>query len=92
MIEYVIGVDGGNTKTDYFLFTTDGHFVDAIRSGTCSHEALKDGYEGSYRTMNKEISTLLTNNNIQINNVVAACFGLAGVDVIEQKKSIRVRC
>ncbi len=37
---YIIGVDGGATKTDYLLFTTEGEFVDALHLGTGSHEVL----------------------------------------------------
>jgi len=47
MKKYVIGVDGGNTKTDYFLFDTEGNFVDYIKEGTCSHEHV--GYAGAER-------------------------------------------
>ena len=46
--KYIIGVDGGNTKTDYLLFDTEGNFIDGLRSGTCSHEGLKDSFDGSY--------------------------------------------
>ena len=47
MKKYIIGVDGGNTKTDYFLFDSEGNFIDFHRAGTCSHEGLKDSFEGS---------------------------------------------
>lgn len=36
--QYVIGVDGGNTKTDYFLFDIEGKLVSHLRGATCSHE------------------------------------------------------
>ena len=49
--EYILGVDGGNTKTDYFLFDLNGKYVDAIRCGTCSHEALSDSFSGTKRVM-----------------------------------------
>ena len=58
-MRYVLGVDGGNTKTDYLLYDVEGNFVDGIRSGTCSHEGLKDGFEGAYRVMNEKITELL---------------------------------
>ena len=38
MKKFIIGVDGGNTKTDYLLYDTEGNFIDGVRSGTCSHE------------------------------------------------------
>lgn len=85
---YLLGVDGGNTKTDYFLFTTDGHFVDAIRKGTCSHEALKDSYAGTKRVMSEHLSELFARNNITIDDISAAAFGLAGADIATQKKEL----
>ena len=89
--KYVIGVDGGNTKTDYLLYDTFGNYIDGIRSGTCSHEGLKDGFEGSYRVMKENIDNLLSRNNLSIEDVATGAFGLAGVDCpYQQKKLIEV--
>ena len=86
--KYLIGVDGGNTKTDYLLYDVDGNYVDGIRSGTCSHEAKGLGFEGAYRVMNEHITMLLERNNVSIKDVSGAAFGLAGVDVPFQKKAL----
>jgi len=45
MKKYLLGVDGGNTKTDYLLTTTEGEFVDILRKGTISHEQFSAGYD-----------------------------------------------
>lgn len=86
--KYIIGVDGGNTKTDYFLFDIEGNFIDFYRGGTCSHEGLSDSYEGSYRVMNEVFTELFNRNNITVNDIEAAAFGLAGVDVPIQKTNL----
>lgn len=86
--KFLLGVDGGNTKTDYFLFTTDGQFYDAIRMGTCSHEALKDSYAGTKRVMGEHLATLFERHNISIDDIEAAAFGLAGADIASQKKEL----
>ena len=88
MKQYVLGVDGGNTKTDYFIFDIHGEYVDHIQDGTCSHEGLKDKYEGSYRIMKRNIETLLERNNIPSESILTGAFGLAGVDVIDQRKNL----
>lgn len=88
MSQYLLGVDGGNTKTDYLLYDTLGNFIDGIRSGTCSHEAKGLGFDGAYRVMNENIMLLLNRNSINIKDVVGSCFGLAGVDVPFQKKAL----
>lgn len=87
-MKYILGVDGGNTKTDYLLYDTEGNFVDGLRSGTCSHEGLKDGFEGAYRVMNEKITELLSRNGLTVNDVEASAMGLAGIDCQYQKEQI----
>ncbi|MGI6711042.1 MAG: N-acetylglucosamine kinase [Bacilli bacterium] len=87
-MKYILGVDGGNTKTDYFLFNEKGEFVDHLRSGTCSHEGLPDSFEGSYRVLNCDLEKLFTKNKITVKDIKAAVFGLAGVDTPRQKKEL----
>lgn len=88
MKQYIIGVDGGNTKTDYFLFDTEGNFLDFIREGTCSHEGLKDSFEGSYRVMKDVFDRFLSRNNLKPEDIKASVFGLAGVDIPYQKAKL----
>ncbi|MCU6708636.1 N-acetylglucosamine kinase [Paenibacillus sp. J5C_2022] len=85
---YVIGVDGGNSKTDYFLFDGNGHYKDHIRSGTCSHEQFPDGYESAFRIMRENIAQLLSRNGVEMKDVAAGAFGLAGADIPPQKKQL----
>lgn len=85
---YIVGVDGGNTKTDYFLFDTDGNFIDFYRGGTCSHEGLKDGFNGSYTVMRKVFDSFLAKNNLTPHDIAASAFGLAGVDTPYQKQKL----
>ncbi|SFJ01116.1 BadF-type ATPase [Paenibacillus sp. UNC496MF] len=85
---YVIGVDGGNSKTDYFLFGLDGRFVDHLNAGTCSHERFPDGYDGAYRVMAEQLGKLLGRNGLTMADVAAGAFGLAGADVPSQKERL----
>lgn len=91
MEKYLLGVDGGNTKTDYLLCTEDGKFVDVYRAGTCSHEQCDDGYDGMERMMKEQLSILLTRNGIGVSDIVSAGFGLAGADLPGQLKELRKR-
>lgn len=86
--QYIIGVDGGNSKTDYFLFHMQGNFIDHIRAGTCSHEQFSDGYASSYRIMNEQIHALLVRNQLSMEDIAAGAFGLAGADIPSQKKQL----
>lgn len=87
-MKYILGVDGGNTKTDYLLYDVEGKFIDGLRSGTCSHEGLKDGFEGAYRVMNERITELLSRNGLTVEDVAASAMGLAGIDCQYQKEQI----
>ncbi|MFD1179075.1 N-acetylglucosamine kinase [Paenibacillus puldeungensis] len=86
--QYVIGVDGGNSKTDYFLFDTEGIFIDHIHTGTCSHERFSDAYASAYRVMNENIQQLLARNQISMGHIAAGAFGLAGADIPSQKEQL----
>ena len=50
---YYLGVDGGNTKTDFALMRADGTLIDWIRVGTCSHETLPGGYAAAAQDVYK---------------------------------------
>lgn len=82
----VLGVDGGNSKTDYLLHGLDGRLIAHVRAGTCSHEAL--GYPGACAEMDKQIAALLKRAGIARTDVEAAVFGLAGVDHAGQKAEL----
>ena len=79
---YVIGVDGGNTKADYYLFDIDGHYIDSLRDTTCSHEVV--GYEAAQSIMQARIGELLHRNGLEMRLVAAGAFGLAGIDNSDQ--------
>ena len=85
---YILGVDGGNTKTDYYLFDTDGNFVDMYRDGSCSHERLHDSFDGTYRIMKKVFDEFLGKHNLKPEDLVASAFGLAGCDLPYQERCL----
>lgn len=87
-MKYILAVDGGNTKTDYLLYDIKGKFIDGKRCSTCSHEGLPDGFDGTYRVMNREINDLLKSNHLTLNDIEAAALGLAGIDCKYQKDKI----
>lgn len=86
--EYILGVDGGNTKTHYFLYDGEGNFVDCIKAGTCSHEALPDSYVGTGRELDRRLTELFSRNKIRISDIAYAVFGLAGADFEYQKQRL----
>jgi len=90
-VKYILGVDGGNTKTDYLLCTPEGDFVDVLRTGTCSHETFSNGYDGMQQAMQTQLNQLFERNNITAANIAAAGLGLAGADLPEQITELEKR-
>ena len=86
--KYILGVDGGNSKTDYLLCKSDGTFVDILRRPTCSHEHAGVGYEGMQAKMQSQLNDLFTKHNIGVEDIVATGFGLAGADTGEQIENL----
>ena len=91
MQKYFLGVDGGNTKTDYLLCTVEGDFVDVYRTETCSHERFENGYEDMEQVMGKQLTHLLNRNGIDIESIASAGLGLAGADLPSQVTELKKR-
>ncbi|MCL2225138.1 MAG: N-acetylglucosamine kinase [Defluviitaleaceae bacterium] len=91
MKKYLLGVDGGNTKTDYLIYTTEGKYVDLLRTGTCSHENFPDGFDGMERVMREQLDKILSRNNIDVTDIAAGGFGLAGADFPWQIEELEKR-
>ncbi len=86
--KYLLGVDGGNTKTLYFLHELSGKYVDHVAAGTCSHEALPDSYRGTERELRTRLHELFSRNGVHVEEVEFAVFGLAGADFAHQKREL----
>jgi N-acetylglucosamine kinase-like BadF-type ATPase len=93
MSKFLLGVDGGNTKTDYLLATLDGEVVASLRAPTASHECFDDGFDGMERAMRTQLAQLFVHNSITVSDIAAAGMGLAGADhpwqVAELEKRVR---
>lgn len=89
MSKYILGVDGGNTKTDVFLFTEDGTFAAHERFGTCSHENMPDSYTGAKRALSSFVNAVLARVGAEIADVKAAAMGLAGIDIPVQRAAMQ---
>lgn len=88
MLEYVIGVDGGGTKTHYALFDLQGNLLNFIEGGPGNHEAYTNGYEGARKELERSIFKLLKPDGMKPKDISYAVFGLAGVDIKKQQKEL----
>jgi len=93
MTKYVIGTDGGSTKTHYALFDSHGKFMNFIQGGPANHEVYPDGYEGTSKEIKGSIFKLLQQSRLKPEDIDYSIFGLAGVDIKKQQKELsRIIC
>ncbi len=88
MKNYILSVDGGNTKTDYLLTDTKGEFISISRYGTCSHEQFTNSYIGMYEAMKSHLDDFFYKNKINVSNIKHSTFGLAGCDMPSQQQKL----
>lgn len=88
MKKYVLGMDGGGTKTHCAIFTLDGKLVDFITWGRTNHECLSGGYDELRSELKKLFSYILDKNGIGAEELGKCVIGLAGVDTKRQHEMI----
>lgn len=86
--KFVLGVDGGNTKTQYYLFDLSGKPAGELRAGTCSHEKMQTGFEGCKKEMKRQLDILFSQSGIRPKDIAYSVFGLAGADFDWQKRKL----
>lgn len=88
MSGFVLGVDGGGTKTDYLLFDMDGHKKAHLRGGGTNHEGMAGGMNELESRLKFVLLPFLRENGLHPCDIVASVFGMAGVDVPSQKSAV----
>lgn len=84
MKKYVLGLDGGGTKTHAALFDIEGNLVDIMDWGPTNHEVLEEGFSQLSDEMKGLLSFLLQKNSIEAEDLAVSAFGMAGVDTRRQ--------
>lgn len=85
-MKYIIGIDGGGTKTVGCLGNTKGELVDFAQVGPTNHHS--NDLQKTKNNLHKLIRKLLKRNSIDICDLVFVSAGLAGVDRDKDKKLI----
>jgi N-acetylglucosamine kinase-like BadF-type ATPase len=85
MASYVLGVDGGGTKTDYLLFDTEGNLKAHLRGVGMNHERMAGGFTELETRLNEALLPFLAENSLAPQDLAGSVFGMAGVDVPSQK-------
>lgn len=85
MKKYLLGLDGGGTKTDMFIFTADGELVSHARGGATNHEAYEGGFDEMIPVFDALLDDALGKAGLSVGDISASAFGMAGIDVPSQK-------
>ncbi|AST56994.1 N-acetylglucosamine kinase [Thermoanaerobacterium thermosaccharolyticum] len=86
-MKYVIGIDGGGTKSILTIKDVNGSFIMKGYGGTTNIRATsKENVEIS---LSKLIENSIKNANLDINDCAALCLGTAGAGVKEDKDTLK---
>ncbi|TCL70084.1 N-acetylglucosamine kinase-like BadF-type ATPase [Hydrogenispora ethanolica] len=88
MARFVLGVDGGTTKTHCALFDTDGERIDFLPFGPTNHERLAGSFNELEEKLRELVREILGRNQLAIADLAASVFGLSGVDARFQREKI----
>lgn len=88
-MNYIIGIDGGGTKTVGLLTTTEDEEIAKIKNGPSNYHVV--GVETTHQVL-KEIIESLTSRIDCNNNNLAICIGMAGLGREDDKKVINEIC
>ncbi|MCL2320772.1 MAG: hypothetical protein FWC47_01550 [Oscillospiraceae bacterium] len=85
---YVIGIDGGSSKSHLAIFDLDGNFVCIENWGTLNHEALPGSFAQFEAEFTQFVTEALASKEIKIDEIEYAVIGMSGVDTKEQHRII----
>jgi len=77
-VPYLIGVDGGATKTTALLSTMDGEIIGIGRAGPSNYQTI--GIEAASAALNRALQDAFEQAGLPFGVPKAICLGLAGVD------------
>ena len=86
--KYILGVDGGGTKTLCALYDLDGKKHIVQQYGPTNHEDFQNGFQELKQTLYKILDDVLKRGNLSVDQIVYSVFGMAGVDTKSQHRII----
>lgn len=89
-MDYIIGIDGGGTKTVGLLTTANGRKIAKVESGPSNYHAV--GVENTQKVLEEIISQLTTHVGDTKLQSINFCIGMAGLGREEDKERIGQIC
>jgi N-acetylglucosamine kinase-like BadF-type ATPase len=88
MSKYILGVDGGGTKSQLALFNESGKCVNLSTCGTLNHECMAGSFEELGVVLPDMVLNLLKKSLIDVSDLAYGVFGIAGADTKAQHRYI----
>jgi len=85
MRKFVLGVDGGATKSHIAIFDEKGNCVGSSTYGPLNHESMKGSYAELEERLRELLPCVVRTAGASISDIAFAVFGLAGVDTDAQQ-------
>jgi N-acetylglucosamine kinase-like BadF-type ATPase len=86
--KYVMGIDGGGTKSHLALFDEDGKCVTFATHGPLNHESMEGSYDELQEVLPEFLLGSLKEVGVEPKDLAYSVFGLAGVDTKWQHEFI----
>ncbi|MBO4339337.1 MAG: hypothetical protein J5877_05410 [Clostridia bacterium] len=86
--KYILGVDGGGTKTHCLLYGIEDSDSYLFTFPTSNHESLRGGYTQLEKVIEEMVAIICSGRSIDVSDIVASCFNLSGIDFPYQHKLI----
>jgi len=77
-MKYLLSVDGGGTKTEFYISDLQGNMIDTFTTGSTSIKSV--GEDESYDQLKAGIDRLNETYNITPDDILMGVFGMSGCD------------
>ncbi len=88
MGSFVMGLDGGSSKSHLALFDTAGKRIDFVSWGPLNHEVMDGGFEQLEQELHDLIHLALDRNGLRMADLARGVFGMSGADTKKQHAQI----
>lgn len=78
MERYFISVDGGGTKTEFYLSDIHGNIIESFMTGSTNYKSV--GIEKMYSSLKEGFNKIIGKQGLGIDNIAYIVFGISGCD------------
>ncbi|MCL2697892.1 MAG: hypothetical protein FWE74_07405 [Oscillospiraceae bacterium] len=88
MSKYILGVDGGGTKSQLALFDEGGNCINLFTCGTLNHECMAGSFDELETVLPDMVLNVLKKSGAEVSELAYSVLGIAGADTKSQHETI----